>query len=131
MRRAFLSRLLSLGLSLWVASVVIFAAVEVVPGDPAAFMLGLNARPDTVAALRDELGLNGSPVTRYLDWAGGMLQGDFGTSYTYRVPVAELVRARLGVSVPLTVYAMLLSVAIGLPAGIAAAARRGRPADGR
>ena len=123
------SRILSLALSLAVASVMIFAAIEVVPGDPAAFMLGLNAAPEAVAALRAELGLDGSLAERYLSWITGMLSGDFGTSHTYRVPVAELVADRLAVSVPLTLYAMLLSTAIALPVGIIAAARRGGPAD--
>jgi peptide/nickel transport system permease protein len=92
-------------------------------------MLGLNAAPDTVAALRTELGLTGTLPERYFSWVSGMLTGDFGTSYTYRVPVAELVAARLWVSLPLTVYAMILSTLIALPVGMLAAARRGRPAD--
>ena len=104
--------------------------IEMVPGDPAAFMLGLNAAPDTVAALRAELGLGGSPVERYLRWVGGMLQGDFGTSYTYRTPVAELVAARLAVSLPLAVMALLLSTLIAIPVGLYAASRRGMPGTG-
>ena len=67
-----LSRLVALALSLVVASLVIFVMIELVPGDPASFMLGLNAAPDTVAALRAELGLGGSPVERYLRGVGGM-----------------------------------------------------------
>ncbi len=129
MVRFLLSRLLSLFLSLVVASVVIFVVVELVPGDPAAFMLGLNATPEAVAALRADLGLNGDPVTRYFDWITGLLRGDFGTSYTYRVPVTELVAARLWVSLPLTLYALCLSTAIAVPVGLLAAARRGGPAD--
>lgn len=129
MLRFALSRLLSLGLSLAVASLVIFLVIEVIPGDPAAYMLGLNASPDTVAALRAELGLEGGLAGRYLAWAGGMLTGDFGTSYTYRVPVAQLVLDRLGVSLPLALYALALSTAIALPVGIAAAAWRGRAPD--
>jgi peptide/nickel transport system permease protein len=129
MARFVLGRFLSLILSLVVASVVIFAVIEVIPGDPASFMLGLNAQPETVAALREELGLNGSLVERYLGWAGGLLSGDFGTSYTYRVPVMELVAARLWVSLPLTIYALVLSTAIAIPVGLLAAARRGGAAD--
>ncbi|MBK5925862.1 peptide ABC transporter, partial [Rhodobaculum claviforme] len=68
MLRFVAERLLSLVLSLVVASVVVFSVVELVPGDPAAFMLGMNARPETVAALRAELGLEGGPVARYLSW---------------------------------------------------------------
>ncbi len=129
MIRYLLSRLLSLGLSLIVASLVIFTVIEVIPGDPAAFMLGLNAQPETVAALREELGLEGGYLARYLAWAGGLLSGDFGTSYTYRVPVSELVAARLWVSLPLTIYALVLSTLIAIPVGIIAATRRGSAAD--
>lgn len=115
--------------TLVIASVVIFVAIEVVPGDPASYMLGLNAGPDTVQALRDELGLNASKVTRYFDWVGGMLVGDFGTSYTYRTPVSEMIAERIGISLPLALYALLLSTLIAFPAGIIAATRRGSMAD--
>ncbi|UWP89699.1 ABC transporter permease [Aliiroseovarius crassostreae] len=129
MFRYLILRALSLGASLLVASWVIFAMIELVPGDPAAFMLGLNAQPDTVAALRRELGLEGTAITRYLSWMGGMLTGDFGTSYTYRVAVSELVRERLTLSLPLALYALFLSTAIAIPAGLLAASRRGRATD--
>lgn len=129
MSRFLAERLASLVLSLIVASVVVFAVVELVPGDPAAFMLGMNAQPDTVAALRRELGLEGGPLTRYLSWAGGMLRGDFGVSYTYRVPVSQLVADRLQVSGPLAAYALVLSTAIALPVGMLAAVRRGGATD--
>ncbi len=129
MLRYVLRRLLSLAASLVVASLVVFVALSVVPGDPAATMLGLNASPETVAALRTELGLGGGPVARYLGWAGGMLRGDFGISYTYRTPVAQIVLDRLQVSLPLALMALALSVAIAFPVGLWAAARRGRPAD--
>ena len=129
MQRYLLGRLVSLALSLLVASLVIFAVIEVVPGDAASYMLGLNASEETVAALRDRLGLNEPPPLRYLHWVAGMLRGDFGQSYTYRVPVAELVGQRLAVSLPLALYALLLAVAIAFPAGLLAAARRGRGLD--
>jgi peptide/nickel transport system permease protein len=122
-------RIVALALSLVAASVAVFAAVEIVPGDPAAIMLGINATPETLAALRAELGLGGSAIERYADWAGGMLRGDLGISYTYRVPVSELVAARLWVSLPLALMALALSTAIALPAGMIAASRRGGMAD--
>ncbi|MFA8384999.1 MAG: ABC transporter permease [Pelagibaca sp.] len=122
-------RLVSLAISLIVASVVIFVVVEVAPGDPASFMLGLNAQPDTVAALRAELGLDQSKVERYLSWVGGMLTGDFGTSYTYRTPVSQMIADRMWVSLPLALFALTLSTLIAFPAGIFAAARRGAPGD--
>lgn len=125
-----LGRLVSLALSLIVASLVIFAVIEIIPGDPAAYMLGLNASPETVAALRESLGLQGSNPARYLDWVGGMVTGDFGISYTYKVPVATLFADRLAVSLPLTIYALLLSTGLAVPVGIIAATRRGSLADG-
>lgn len=129
MLRYALLRLLSLLASLAVASVVIFLVVEVAPGDPASYMLGINAREDTVAALRAELGLDVPKIERYLNWVGGMVTGDFGTSYTYRTPVSEMIADRLWVSLPLALYALLLSTLIAFPAGILAAARRGKAAD--
>ena len=124
-----LKRLFILAISLAVASLVIFLVVEVAPGDPASFMLGINARPDTVAALRAELGLDLPVHERYLAWVSGMVQGDFGTSYTYRAPGAQMVAERVQVSLPLALYALLLSTLIAFPAGIFAAARRGKPGD--
>ncbi len=129
MLRYALKRLVSLGLSLVVASLVIFVTLQVVPGDPASYMLGLNASPEAVAALRTELGLDGGPVARYLGWAGGMLTGDFGVSYTYRTPVAGMVMDRLQVSLPLALMALALSTAIAFPVGIWAASRRGTVVD--
>ncbi len=123
------TRLLSLSLSLLMASVVVFAVVEVIPGDPASYMLGLNAAPEAVIALRDELGLNGTLWARYFGWVTGMLAGDFGTSYTYRVPVSDLITQRLWVSLPLALFALLLSTLIAFPVGLIAAARRGKPSD--
>ena len=129
MIRYVLGRLTSLVISLFVASIVIFGVIEVIPGDPAAFMLGVNARPDTIAALRAEMGLDQPLITRYFDWVTGMLQGDFGQSWTYKTPVSELIADRIWVSLPLALYALILSTLIAFPAGIYAASRRGRAGD--
>ncbi|MBO28266.1 MAG: peptide ABC transporter [Rhodobacteraceae bacterium] len=129
MLRYVLKRLVSLVVSLAVASVVIFAVIEIAPGDPASFMLGMNAQPETLEALREELGLNRGKLARYLTWVSGLLQGDFGVSYTYRTPVGEMIAARLWVSLPLALYALTLSTLIAFPAGIFAASRRGQAAD--
>ena len=129
MIRYTLKRLTSLFISLAVASLLIFFVIEIAPGDPASFMLGFNAQPDTVAALRAELGLDVPKFQRYLIWVQGMLTGDFGTSYTYRTPVSQMVSDRLWVSLPLALYALTLSTVIAFPAGMYAAARRGRTGD--
>ena len=124
-----IKRLGSLIASLFVASLVIFACIEIVPGDPASFMLGVNAQPDTVNALREELGLNTSNTQRYLSWITGLLKGDLGTSYTYRSPVSDIVADRLQVSVPLALYALTLTILIAFPVGVLAAAWRGSAVD--
>lgn len=124
-----LSRIISLLLSLAVASLVIFFVIEIIPGDPASFMLGLNASPETVASLKAELGLNQTPLIRYFDWVTGLVVGDFGISYTYKVPISELVVDRIQVSLPLALYALLLSTAIAFPVGLIAASKRGGTAD--
>lgn len=129
MLRYALKRAVSLILSLFAASIVIFCVIEIIPGDPASYMLGLNAQEDTVAALREELGLNASAPVRYWGWVTGMFAGDFGTSYTYRTPVSELISERIWVSLPLALYALTLSTLIAFPAGLYAASRRGNVGD--
>src|SRR3569833_3278203 len=124
-----LGRVGSLIVSLLVASIVIFLILEVVPGDPAQRMLGLNARPDTLANLRAQLGLDQPAAARYVSWILGMLHGDLGISYTYKTPVTELVLQRLGVSLPLSDISLTLTILIAFPAGIIAAAKRNSRTD--
>jgi ABC-type dipeptide/oligopeptide/nickel transport system permease component len=124
-----IGRLTVLAATLLMATAIVFVVVQVAPGDPARYMMGLTADPDTLAALRHQLGLDVAPVHRYFHWIGGLLHGDFGLSYTYRVPVGALVTERLQVSAPLACYALLLSTLIAFPVGLVTAARRGRPAD--
>ena len=121
----FFSRLRVLIFSLFFASIIIFFMIEIIPGDPASFMLGINAQPETIDALKKELGLDVPKVERYFNWISGMIVGDFGVSYTYRVPISELVISRIGVSIPLAIYAILLSTFIAIPIGIISAANHG------
>ncbi len=115
--------------TLVVATGIVFVVVQVVPGDPVRYMMGLQADPATVAVMRHTLGLDATPWHRYWTWITGLLHADFGQSYTYRVPVGALVAERLQVSLPLALYALLLSSAIAFPIGLMAAARRGRATD--
>ena len=115
--------------TLFFASVIVFAVLEIVPGDPAQLMLGLNATEETLNALREQMGLNAPLLVRYFTWITGLVQGELGTSYTYSVPVSELVSERIAVSLPLAVIALVLSTVIAIPVGIYAAARRGKAAD--
>jgi peptide/nickel transport system permease protein len=122
-------RVLGLVATLLAASLVVFIVMQVLPGDPASIMLGTDAQPDTLAAARHQLGLDLPAWWRYSRWIGGMLTGDLGTSYTYDVPVSGLLGSRVGVSLPLALMAIVISPAIGIPAGVIAASRRGGVAD--
>lgn len=124
-----LRRSLTLALTAWLATVVVFAVLELVPGDPALLMLGVNAQADTLAALRAQMGLDHPPVERYLRWVGGLLRGNLGVSLTYARPVADLVAERLVVTLPLALLSLALSTAAAIPLGLLAAARRGRGGD--
>tara|TARA_R110002020_G_scaffold50791_25_gene143779 strand:- start:245 stop:1198 length:954 start_codon:yes stop_codon:yes gene_type:complete len=124
-----LRRLLGFAVTLLVAALVIFVVLDLLPGDPAQFMLGLNATPESVARLRTQMGLDVPAPERFAGWIWGMLHGDFGMSYTQRAPVGALIWGRLGVTVPLSLLAMGLSMLIGLPLGILAARRRGKALD--
>jgi peptide/nickel transport system permease protein len=110
--------------ALLLASLVIFTAVEVLPGDSAQMILGTEARPDTLAALRHEMGLDQPVTQRYADWVAGFVQGDLGMSRTYSLSVSTLVAERLVVSVPLALAALAFAVGTGLSLGIFAALRR-------
>jgi peptide/nickel transport system substrate-binding protein len=127
--RYLAGRLGSLALTLLAASAAIFVLVQILPGDPAAYMMGLNASPDAVARLRADYGLDAPPLQQYWAWLAGVVRGDFGLSYTYRVPVASLVAERLAVSLPLALYALVLAMLLAFPLGLAAAARAGTRRD--
>ncbi|WP_187970774.1 ABC transporter permease [Aquibium microcysteis] len=127
---AFLAKRLSVGfVTLIVASVVVFAVLEVLPGDPAQLMLGMNATDEAVAALREQMGLDQPLLVRYASWIGGLLTGDFGRSFTYSSPVLDLIAERAVVSLPLALIALAMSTVIAIPVGLFAAARRGKAAD--
>jgi ABC-type transport system substrate-binding protein/ABC-type dipeptide/oligopeptide/nickel transport system permease component len=121
--RLLLGRLTGLLVTLAFAAALVFLLTGVLPGDPAAYMMGLNASPASVAALHRELGLDAPALARYAAWIGALAHGDLGTSYTYRVPVADLVAARLAVSVPLAALSLALTLALALPLALGAAAR--------
>jgi peptide/nickel transport system permease protein len=124
-----LRRILGFAATLFVAALAIFLLLDLLPGDPAQFILGISATPEKLAALRAQLGLDAPAHQRFFQWVSGMLRGDFGTSYTQQAEVAGLIWDRLGVTLPLAGFAMALSVLVGLPLGIVAARWRGKAAD--
>ena len=123
-------RLVGLLVTLAVASILVFFLLEILPGDPAQLILGTDARPDTLLALRHEMGLDQSVLVRFLDWLVGLVTGNLGISHTYHVPVATLIGERLPVSLPLALISLALAVAVGIPAGILAAIKRDTWLDG-
>lgn len=105
-------------------TLVVFALLQVIPGDPAVSMLGPQARPESLAALRKELGLDRPLPEQYLRYLGNLATLDLGDSLKFRVSVASLLRDRLEVSLVLIAYATVLMVALSLPLGIVSALRK-------
>ncbi len=117
-----IGRRLLLGLlTLFIISLVIFGATELLPGDLARELLGQSATEETLAALREQLGLNDPAPLRYWNWLTGVLQGDFGVSMATQKPISELVGTRLGNTLFLALYAAALSVPLSLLLGVLAA----------
>ncbi len=129
MRIFLVKRIFTLVLTLLVATLVVFVVLEILPGDPAAVMLGVSAEADTLNALREELGLNRPVWVRYTSWVANLVTGNLGISYTYDVPVSELILSRMKVSFPLALLAMTLSTLIAIPLGILAASNHNKPMD--
>ena len=120
-----LAQRLSLGLlTLFVVSLIIFLGVSLLPGDAAQAMLGQFATPETVAALRERMGLDQPGYIRYFTWLGGILQGDFGVSISNNREIADLLGGRFANTLFLAVMAASISVPIALALGITAALYR-------
>ena len=124
-----LRRLVALMITLLVASLLIFLLLEILPGDPAAVILGVGAQDDTLQALRNELGLNHPASVRYFNWIIEVFQGNLGRSYTYDRPVQELLLNRVELSLPLALLAIILSTGIAIPLGVLAASRHRKASD--
>jgi peptide/nickel transport system permease protein len=122
-------RLSSFFITLLVASAVVFVVLELLPGNAAEVILGESATPESLAALQAKLGLDRPAFTRYVQWLGGLLTGHTADSISYGVPTAELIGERLGVSLPLALMAMVLTVVLALSLGVYAASRHHRIGD--
>jgi peptide/nickel transport system permease protein len=109
--------------SLAVSTVLVFAFMAVLPGDPARVALGVNASDEAVAELRQQFGLDRPLPTQYFDWLGGLLHGDLGTSYVSKVAIGPQVFDRLQVTLWLVVASMIIALLVAVPAGTVMAAR--------
>ncbi len=124
-----LRRLVTFAATLAVASLIVFAVMELLPGNAAQVMLGDSATPEAIAALEAKFGLDRPPLARYASWIGGLLQGRTQASFAYDVPTGELIAERLQVSLPLALIAMALTAVIAISAGLYAASRHNRAGD--
>ena len=110
-------------------SALVFVVVRVLPGDPATLILGVESNPETVARLRQALGLDRPLAVQYVDWLARAARGDLGTSIQYDVPVGRLILSRLPVTLPLALMAAAIMIAVALPLGVYAATRHRRAGD--
>ena len=124
-----LKRLGLMILTLWILSLIVFFAGQILPGDPGRSILGNLAPQSSVQALDHRLGVDRPLLTRYLSWLGGLLHGNFGTSYTYQSAVEPFVRAALINSIKLAVLAFVIVVPLGIAGGVIAALYAGRGVD--
>ena len=111
-------------LSLIVSSILVFAFMAVLPGDPARIALGVDASEESVQALREQFGLNQSLLTQYLDWVRGLLTLRPGTSYISQVSIGPQIADRLEVTLVLVIAAMIVALVLALPLGVLMAVRQ-------
>ncbi|MFT8311830.1 MAG: ABC transporter permease [Sporolactobacillus sp.] len=110
---------------LFLVSLMVFGLINIIPGDPAVLMLGQEATPQALAALRDNLGLNDPLYLQYIHWVGGVLQGNLGYSLADHTPVINILMSKIPVTFELTILAFILAILIAIPVGIISAVHKG------
>ena len=123
-------RIAMLLLTMVIVSLLAFVAFDLISGDPATAMLGTEATPEKVAALREQLGLNRPLMVRYGEWLLGLFTGDLGVSYSYRQPVWDLIAPKVLVTLCLSGLTFVLIVAVSIPLGLRSARSSGGILDG-
>lgn len=116
--KKILKKVISIIATLLLVSFLVFFAFNIIPGDPAVSKLGTNATPERVQALREEMGLNRPFLVQYFDWLFSFLKGDMGESYSYGIPVGEMILAKLPITLTMTLFAFLMVVLFSIPIGI-------------
>jgi peptide/nickel transport system permease protein len=119
----------ALAATLLFVSILVFLVIRILPGDPAALIMGTEGDPAATARLRESMGLNRPLVVQYVDWLGRALRGDLGRSIQYDLPVGELIVSRLPVTVPLALLAAAFMIAVAVPLGLYAATHHRRAGD--
>jgi len=128
-RRYAARRVGALVVTLFFVSALVFVVVRVLPGDPAAIIMGTEGSREAADRLREAMGLNRPLVVQYADWVSGALRGDLGRSLQYDLPVGQLIASRLSVTVPLALMAAVFMIAAALPLGLYAATHHRRAGD--
>lgn len=129
MLRLILKRLAALVPLLFIVTILVWALLLLVPGDPAVSLAGETATPEQIESLRESLGLNDPVHIRYGNWLADVIRGDLGTSLFTSYRVTDAIMDRITVTISLVGAALIISFGVGIPAGILAAARRGRVLD--
>lgn len=114
---------------MFLVSIIIFSIVHITPGDPAIMMLGQEATPEALEALRVKLGLNLPLYQQYMNWLGGVVQGDLGNSLKDNTPVLSIILQKLPVTIQLTIFSFFIALIIAIPAGIISATKKGTAWD--
>ena len=122
-------KILTMCVTLFAVTLFVFLAFHMISGDPVTSMLGTQATPERAEALREELGLNDPVLVQYGRWAAGFLKGDMGTSYSYRMPVSEMILDKLPVTITMTLMAFVWMILISIPVGLYAAKHEGGITD--
>ena len=116
-------------LTMVIVSFLAFLAFRIIPGDPTAKLLGEQATPERVEALRQELGLDRPFAVRYLEWLAGFFTGDLGISYSYSQPVWELIAPKVGITLCLSLLSFALIAVVSIPLGLWASRGHSRVGD--
>ena len=123
----FIKKFCTLIITLFIVSLLAFLAFQVIPGDPTTALLGTEATAEARQALRQELGLDQPVLVRYFDWLLSFLHGDMGTSYNYRMPVADMLSDKLPITAILTLMSFAFTVVLSIPLGIWAGSTKAGP----
>jgi peptide/nickel transport system permease protein len=129
MKAYLIKRFFILLVTLILVSIVIFAVLMVIPGDPAQIILGIHATPESLQALRHQLGLDRPVVIQYITYMKNLAMGDMGRSIAYDIPIRSLIFSRLQVTIPLATLSMILAVLLSIPMGTYSALHRNRVGD--
>ncbi|MCR4651497.1 MAG: ABC transporter permease [Lachnospiraceae bacterium] len=120
-----IKKLLSCAITLLIVALLVFVAFSIIPGDPALSRLGTSATESSLAALREQMGLNRPLPVRFVEWLLAALKGDFGTSYSYNIPVSSMIMSKIPITVTMMIMSLFFMLIISIPLGVYASYKEG------